>query len=53
MALRGSSRIEKFDELWCLGASEGFDNCDSSTKYSKNNIGWPQQPLTERASDIS
>ena len=26
MALRGSI-IENFDELWCLGASGGFDIC--------------------------
>ena len=32
MALRGS-RIENFDELWCLGASGGFDFCVSSTSF--------------------
>ena len=47
MALRGS-RIEKFDELWCLVASRGFDFCVSTTSFQKNNIGWPQQPLKER-----
>ena len=33
--------------------SEGLDIWDSSTSFQKNNIGWPQQPLTERVSDIS
>ena len=52
MALRGS-RIENFNELWCLGASGGLDFCVSSTSFQKSNVGWPQQPLTEKASDIS
>ena len=47
MALRGS-RIESFDELWCLVASGGLEFCVSSTNFQKSNIGWPQQPLTER-----
>ena len=52
MALRGG-RIEKFDELWCLVASGGLEFCVSSTIFQKSNIDWPQQPLTEKASDIS
>ena len=52
MALRGN-RIGNFDELWCLGASGGLDFCVSLTSFQKSNIGWMQQPLTERASDIS
>ena len=47
MALKGS-RIENFDELWCLGASEGMDFYVSSTSFQKSNIGWPQQPPTEK-----
>ena len=47
MALRGG-RIENFDELWCLVASEGYDFCVSTTSFQKSNIGCPQQPLTER-----
>ena len=47
MALRGS-RIENFDEIWCLVASGGFDFCVSSTSFQKSNIGWPQQPPTEK-----
>ena len=52
MALRGG-RIENFDELWCLVASGGLEFCVSSTSFQKSNMGWPQQPLTERVSDIS
>ena len=47
MALRGG-RIENFDQLWCLGASGGLDFCVSSTSFQKSNIGWPQQPPTEK-----
>ena len=43
MALRGS-RIENFDELWCLGASRGLEFCVSSTSFSKSKIDCPQQP---------
>ena len=42
-----------FFDLWCLGASGGSDICVSLTSFRKNDIGWPQQPLTERVSDIS
>ena len=31
----------------------GADICVSSTSFQKNDIGWPQQPPTERVSDIS
>ena len=47
MALRGS-RIENFDEIWWLVASGGLDFCVSSTSFQKSNIGWPQQPPTEK-----
>ena len=47
MALRGS-RTGNFDKLWCLVASLGFDFCVSSTSFQKSNIGWPQQPSTEK-----
>ena len=47
MALRGS-RVKNFDELWCLGASGGLDFCVSSISFQKSNIGWPQQPPTEK-----
>jgi hypothetical protein len=47
LALRGR-RINSFIELWCLVASRGLEICVSSTSFQKNNIGWPQQPQTER-----
>ena len=47
MALRGS-KIKNFDELWCEMASGGYDFCVSSTSFQKSNIGWPQQPPTEK-----
>ena len=47
MALRGS-RIENFDELWCLGASRGLEFYISSTGFQKSNISWPHQPPTEK-----
>ena len=46
-ALRGR-RINNFIELWCLVASGGLEICVSSTSFQKNDIGWPQQPLTEK-----
>ena len=52
MALR-DSRIENFNELLSLVASGGLEFCVSSTSFQKSNIGWPQQPLTEKTSDIS
>ena len=47
MVLRGS-KIENFDELWCLVASGGLEFCVSSTSFQKSNIGLPQQPPTEK-----
>ena len=52
MALR-DRRIKNFIEIWCLVASGGLVICVSSTSFQKNDIGWPQQPPTERVSDIS
>ena len=46
-------RISNIIELWCLVASRGLEICVSSTSFQKNDIGWPQQPPTERVSDIS
>ena len=34
-------------------ASGGLEICISSTSFQKNDIGWPQQPPTEKVSDIS
>jgi hypothetical protein len=47
MALRGS-RIVNIDDLWCIGASGGLEFCVLSTSFQKINIGWPQQPPTEK-----
>ena len=46
-ALSGK-RTNNFIELWCLVASGGLDICVSSTSFQKNDICWPQQPLTEK-----
>ena len=47
MALRGR-RINNFIRLWCLVASGGLHICVSSTSFQKNDMSWPQQPLTEK-----
>ena len=52
MALKDRRTNISFD-LWCLVASGGVDICVSSTSLQNNDIGWPQQPLTETVSDIS
>ena len=51
-ALRGR-RINNFIDLWYLVASGGLGICVSSTNFQNNDICWPQQPPTERVSDIS
>ena len=40
--------INNFIELWCLVASGGVGICVSSNSFKKSDIGWPQQPLTEK-----
>jgi hypothetical protein len=52
MALR-DRRTNIYFDLWCLVASGGLDICVSSTSFQKNYINWPQQPPTQRVSDIS
>ena len=47
MALRGR-RINNFIRLWCLVASGGLYICVLSISFQKNDIGWPQQPPTEK-----
>ena len=47
MALRGRG-INVFLKSWCLVASGGVEICVSSTSFQKNDICWPQQPLTEQ-----
>ena len=51
--LKGVVELRILIELWCLVASRGLEFCVLSTSFQKSNIGWPQQPLTERTSDIS
>ena len=52
MALRGRN-IDNFDDISLAAWSRGLPICVSSTSFQKSSIGWPQQPLTERVSDIS
>ena len=47
MAPRGR-RINNFFRLWCLVALGGLHICVSSTSFQKNDMSWPQQPLTEK-----
>mgnify|MGYP006864274642 CR=1 FL=1 len=51
MALSGR-KINNFLELWRLVALGVLEICVPSKKFQKINIGWPQQPRTERVSDI-
>ena len=44
--------INNFIEVWFLVASGGVEICVSSNSFQKNDIGWPQQPPTERVSDV-
>jgi hypothetical protein len=46
-ALRGR-RLNDYIDLWCLAASGDNKFCVSSTSFQKNDIVWPQQPLTEK-----
>ena len=52
MAMKGR-KINNFIELWSVAGSVGLEICVSSTSFQKNDIEWPQQPPTERVSDIS
>ena len=52
MALRGR-KIENFDDISLSAWLRGLPICVSSTSFQKNSMGWPQQPLTEKVSDIS
>ena len=47
MALRGR-RFNNFIKLGYLVASGGLHFCVSLTSFQKNDIGWPQQPPTEK-----
>ena len=52
MAIMGRRIINPI-ELWSIAGSGGLEICVSSTSFQKNDIRWPQQPPTERVSDIS
>ena len=52
MALR-SRRIKYFHESGWLVGSGGLTIWVSTTSSQKSSIGWPQQPPTEKLSDIS
>ena len=52
MALRGRN-IENFDDTSLTAWSRGLPICVSSITFQKSSIGWPQQPPTERVSDVS
>jgi hypothetical protein len=41
-------RINVYLIFGCLVASGGLDICVSSTSFQKIDIGWPQQPPTEK-----
>ena len=47
MALR-DRRINISFDLWCLVASGGLDIYVSLISFQKDDINWPQQPLTEK-----
>ena len=46
-ALRGR-RINHFIELWFIVGSGGLEIWVLSTSFQKSDIGWPQQPPTEK-----
>ena len=51
MVLRGRN-VENFDDVSLAAWSRGLPICVSSTTFQKSSIGWPQQPPTERVSDV-
>ena len=46
-------KIEIFNFISYVPYLGDYDIWFLSTSFQKSNIGWPQQPLTERMSDIS
>ena len=52
MALRGK-KIENFDNISLAAQSRRLPICVSLTSFQKSSIGWPQQPPTEKVSDVS
>ena len=51
-ALRGS-RIDNFHSIYLAAWSRELLICVSSSSFQKSSIDWPQQPPTNRVSDIS
>ena len=47
MAITGRKSINLI-ELWSIAGSRGLEICVSTKKLKKNDIGWPQQPPTEK-----
>ena len=47
MAMKGR-RIINFIELWSIAGSGGLEIWVSVISFWKSDIGWPQQPLTEK-----
>ena len=45
--------MDNFDDISLTAWSQGLPICVSSTSFQKSSIGWPQQPPTEKVSDIS
>ena len=41
-------RINNFTELWSIAGSVGLEICVSPTSFQKNDISWPQQPITDK-----
>jgi hypothetical protein len=52
LALTGI-KIDNFIDIMCSTNAWGYDILTFVTIFQKSNIGWPQQPPTERVSDIS
>ena len=52
MALR-DRKIDNFDDISLTAWSQELPICVSPTSFQKSSIGWPQQPPTERVSNIS
>ena len=45
--------IDNFNDVSLATCSQGLPICVSTATFQKSSMGWPQQPLTERVSDIN
>ena len=50
--LRGRN-IDNFNDVSLATCSQGLTICVSTATFQKSSMGWPQQPSTERVSDIN